>query len=63
MRGRARTRGIARGRGAKIPGLKVIDLQASPPGRELWLGYHRDLRDVPRLKAIVRALLSAQVIV
>jgi len=45
--------------GQKIPGLKVIDLQTPPPGRELWLGYHRDLRDVPRLKAVTRALFSA----
>ncbi|MHC9176503.1 LysR family transcriptional regulator [Pseudomonas aeruginosa] len=46
--------------GQKVPGLKVIDLGESPPGRELWLGYHRDLRDLKRLRELVNAVVDSQ---
>ncbi|WP_297197203.1 LysR family transcriptional regulator [uncultured Pluralibacter sp.] len=46
--------------GQKISQLKVIDLGMSPPSQKLWLGYHKDLRNVPRIKAVVSALINAQ---
>jgi len=29
-----------------------------PPGRDVWLGYHQDLRRLPRLRALVKHLTS-----
>ncbi|TAL96733.1 MAG: LysR family transcriptional regulator [Paraburkholderia sp.] len=39
--------------GDTTPGLARIDLGEAPPGRDVWLGYHRDLRRVARLRALV----------
>ena len=39
--------------GDAIDGIHRIDLGHAPPGRDVWLGYHRDLRHVPRLRAFV----------
>lgn len=39
--------------GDATAGIHRIDLGAMPPGRDMWLGYHRDLRHVPRLRAFV----------
>ena len=42
--------------GDKIPGLTMFDLGEAPPGRDTWVGYHRDLRRLPRLRALMAAL-------
>jgi DNA-binding transcriptional LysR family regulator len=39
--------------GDATAGLRRVDLGNEPPGREVWLGYHRDLRHLPRLRAFV----------
>ncbi|CAG4922115.1 LysR family transcriptional regulator [Paraburkholderia saeva] len=39
--------------GDTTPGLARIDLGEAPPGRDVWFGYHRDLRRVARLRALV----------
>ncbi|SEM52874.1 DNA-binding transcriptional regulator, LysR family [Luteibacter sp. UNCMF331Sha3.1] len=39
--------------GDSTPGIRRIDLGGTPPERDMWLGYHRDLRHVPRLRAFV----------
>jgi DNA-binding transcriptional LysR family regulator len=39
--------------GDATPGIHRVDLGESPPGRDVWLGYHRDLRHLPRLRAFV----------
>jgi DNA-binding transcriptional LysR family regulator len=39
--------------------LKRFDLHEAPPGREVWLGYHRDLRRVARLRALLDETMSA----
>jgi DNA-binding transcriptional LysR family regulator len=39
--------------GDTMPGLRRIDLGEAPPSRELWMGYHRDLRTLGRLRAFV----------
>jgi len=39
--------------GDSLDGLKRLDPPTSPPSRNTWLGYHRDLRRLPRLRALV----------
>ena len=39
--------------GDATPGLRRVDLGEPPPGRDVWLGYHQDLRRLPRLRAFV----------
>ncbi|HLZ78040.1 MAG TPA: LysR family transcriptional regulator [Sphingomonas sp.] len=39
--------------GEAMPGLVAIDLGTSPPERATYLGYHRDLRRLPRLRALL----------
>jgi DNA-binding transcriptional LysR family regulator len=39
--------------GDAIPGIERIDLGEAPPERDVWLGYHRDLRHLPRLRAFL----------
>ena len=45
--------------GDSHPGLQKLDSAPAPPGRDVWLGYHRDLRRVPRLRALVEMLMQA----
>ncbi|MBT2188274.1 LysR family transcriptional regulator [Sphingobium sp. H33] len=39
--------------GDATAGIEQLDVGAAPPGREMWMGYHRDLRRLPRLRALV----------
>ncbi|MFM0322630.1 LysR family transcriptional regulator [Caballeronia glebae] len=39
--------------------LKRFDLGEAPPGRDVWLGYHRDLKRVARLRALLEETLAA----
>jgi DNA-binding transcriptional LysR family regulator len=39
--------------GDAFPGLVAVDLGEAPPGRDVWVGYHRDLRRLARLRALV----------
>lgn len=39
--------------GNKIAGIRRLDLPAEPPSREIWMGYHRDLRRLQRLRAFI----------
>jgi len=43
--------------GDATPGLRRVELGDDPPGRDVWLGYHRDLRHLPRLRAFVDEVL------
>lgn len=45
--------------GDSTPGLRRIDLGEAPPGRDVWLGYHRDLRRVARLRALLDFTIAA----
>lgn len=38
-------------------GLMQIDVATPPPSRVTWLGYHRDLRHLPRLRALIDFLV------
>ena len=39
--------------------LKRFDLDEAPPGRDVWLGYHRDLKRVARLRALREETIAA----
>jgi DNA-binding transcriptional LysR family regulator len=45
--------------GDATPGLARIDLGEAPPGRDVWIGYHRDLRRLARLRALIGAVVDA----
>ena len=38
--------------GDTVAGIERIDLGEDPPSRDTWIGYHRDLRRLPRLRAL-----------
>lgn len=44
--------------GDAIPGIERIDLGEAPPARDVWLGYHRDLRHLPRLRAFLDEVVA-----
>lgn len=37
----------------RMPQLTPVDLGSAPPGRDIWLAYHRDLRGLNRLRALL----------
>ncbi|MFM0292453.1 MULTISPECIES: LysR family transcriptional regulator [Paraburkholderia] len=39
--------------GDNTAGIERIDLGEAPPGRDVWFGYHRDLRRLGRLRAFL----------
>ena len=39
--------------GDSQPEIERLDLGGAPPSRDVWMGYHRDLRRLPRLRALV----------
>lgn len=39
--------------GDQLPGLTRIDLGEAPPPRDIWMGYHQDMRRLDRLRALV----------
>jgi DNA-binding transcriptional LysR family regulator len=39
--------------GAQIPGIRRLELPTRPPARDIWMGYHRDLRNLARLRAFI----------
>ncbi|WCT76149.1 LysR family transcriptional regulator [Novosphingobium humi] len=45
--------------GAATPGLVEVDLGSDPPSRETWLGYHRDMKRLPRLRALVDLMVES----
>ncbi|MFM9923650.1 LysR family transcriptional regulator [Variovorax sp. H27-G14] len=45
--------------GDATPGVERVDLGEPPPGRDVWLGYHRDLRRLARLRALVERTIEA----
>ena len=44
--------------GDAISGLERLDLGADPPGRDTWLGYHRDLQRLPRLRVLLDLVVA-----
>lgn len=39
--------------GDTLRGLRLLDLGEAAPGRDIWAGYHQDLRLLPRLRALL----------
>ncbi|RCW68040.1 LysR family transcriptional regulator [Pseudorhodoferax soli] len=39
--------------GHQVGGLRRLHLPAEPPTRDIWMGYHRDLRRLNRLRAFI----------
>ena len=39
-------------------GIEQIDLGAEPPGRDTWVGYHRDLRRLARLRTLLDLVIA-----
>jgi DNA-binding transcriptional LysR family regulator len=44
---------LPRPMGDSLSGVERIDLGEEPPGRGTWIGYHRDLRNLARLRALI----------
>jgi DNA-binding transcriptional LysR family regulator len=45
--------------GDAVPSLRRVEPQVALPSRTLWLGVHRDMRELPRVRATIAALVSA----
>ena len=45
--------------GDATPGIRRLDVGEVPPGRDVWMGYHRDLRRLARLRALIDATTEA----
>ncbi len=43
--------------GDSVTGLERVELGEPPPGRDVWVGYHRDLRRLARLRALLDATI------
>lgn len=44
--------------GDALPGIERIDLGEAPPGRDTWVGYHRDLKRLARLRALLDLMIE-----
>jgi DNA-binding transcriptional LysR family regulator len=44
--------------GDGMDGLRLVRTEAPPPGRDVWVGFHRDLRRLRRLRALVDACVE-----
>lgn len=44
--------------GDALPGVTLIDLGEAPPGRDTWVGYHRDLKRLARLRALLDLVIE-----
>jgi DNA-binding transcriptional LysR family regulator len=44
--------------GDRIPGVVPIDVGEAPPGRDTYVGYHRDLRRLSRMRALLDLVIE-----
>jgi DNA-binding transcriptional LysR family regulator len=44
--------------GDALPGVEWIDLGEKPPDRDTWVGYHRDMRRLARLRALLDLVIE-----
>jgi DNA-binding transcriptional LysR family regulator len=44
--------------GDQVSTIRRLELSEDPPGREIWMGYHRDLRRLHRLRAFVELVIK-----
>ena len=47
---------LPRAVGNNVPGLRLLDLPSEPPSRDIWMGYHRDLKHLQRLRAFIKVV-------
>ncbi|RON52445.1 LysR family transcriptional regulator [Pseudomonas frederiksbergensis] len=43
---------LPRALGDQLTSLKLVDVGNAPPGRDIWMGYHHDMRHMDRLRAL-----------
>jgi len=41
---------LPRALGDQLPALKRVDTGEATPGRDIWMGYHHDMRQMDRLR-------------
>jgi DNA-binding transcriptional LysR family regulator len=44
--------------GDATPGIVALDLGEAPPGRDTFVGFHRDLRRLPRMRALLALIVD-----
>ncbi|WP_109126664.1 LysR family transcriptional regulator [Dyella sp. C11] len=44
--------------GDATPGIERIETREEPPSRDTWIGYHRDLRRLARLRALIDLVID-----
>ena len=44
--------------GDRLPDVERIELREDPPGRDTWVGYHKDLRRLARLRALLDLVIA-----
>ena len=44
--------------GDALQGVERVDLGELPPGRDTWVGYHRDMRHLARLRALLGLVIE-----
>ncbi len=44
--------------GDALDGVERISLGEDPPGRDTWVGYHRDLKRLARLRALLDLVIE-----
>jgi DNA-binding transcriptional LysR family regulator len=44
--------------GDVIPGIRRLDIGENPPGRDTYVGYHRDLRQLTRMRALLDLVIA-----
>jgi DNA-binding transcriptional LysR family regulator len=44
--------------GDAIDSLQLFDLGEEPPARDIWVGYHRDMRRLARLRALLEVVVA-----
>jgi DNA-binding transcriptional LysR family regulator len=44
--------------GDSLPGVERVDLGEAPPSRDTWVGYHRDMRRMARLRVLLDLVIE-----
>jgi DNA-binding transcriptional LysR family regulator len=44
--------------GDSIMAIERVDLGEEPPGRDTWVGYHRDMKRLARLRALLDLVIE-----
>ncbi|TFY86244.1 LysR family transcriptional regulator [Pseudomonas nabeulensis] len=43
---------LPRALGDQLPALSLLEVEEPPPSRDIWMGYHQDMRQMDRLRAL-----------